>query len=297
MPTSLRSVRLTLAAAGLVVPAVALHAQAAPQLLAVADTTRPRPAHVSAEPAPGAKAAPAEAVADEEELSPDRPGSMTGPALLARGRRQVETGYSYARAGAEHSQAVGEVLLRAAVSPAVELRLGLNSFELAAGPEGRASGFDDAVVGTKLRLARGGDGPSLHPAAAMIVGTSLPSGGRTFGHHHSEPQATVAAEWTTPRETAVTVNVGAARRDAGAGVRTDEYLSGAAFAWPLGHHLRSYLEYSTSWSAEPGSAAQEINTGVTLVPGHVFQLDTWTAVELRHGAPEYHVGFGLVRRW
>jgi len=298
---------LRLAPAGLALATLALlptaaRAQAAPvpaaiapeaQTLAVADSARPvAPTALT----PAVRPTAPQAAADED-LAPDRPGFTTGPSLLRRGRRQVETGYSFSRAGSERDHALGEVLVRAGVTSGVELRVGLNSFEFASGADGRASGMDDATIAAKVRLLSGGDGPSFRPDAALIAGTSLPSGGRAFGRHRAEPEATLSAAWTTPHETSLTVNLGAADRDAGAGATVAEYASGAAFAWALGARVGSYVEYSTSWTGEPGSAQRYVNTGLTFVPGHVLQIDAWTAVGVHRGGPDYSLGLGLVRRW
>jgi hypothetical protein len=258
---------------------------------------------VTAAPAPSRTVVPAilpvaaPAAVPQEALAPDRPGFTTSPTVLARGRRQVETGYAFSRAGAERGHALGEVLVRAAVTRDVELRVGLNSFEVTSGPHGRASGLDDAVLAAKVRLLAGGDGPSLRPETALIAGASLPSGGRAFGRRRSEPEATLAAAWTTVGASSLTINVGAVGRDAGAGARAAEYAAGAAFAWALGPHAGSYVEYFTSWAGAPGSAQRYVNTGLTLLPARALQLDAWTAVGLHRGAPDYRLGLGLVRRW
>lgn len=237
----------------------------------------------------------------EESMDADRPGFTTGPALLAPGRQQVETGYSFSRVGAQRDHALGEVRLRAGVMSALELQVVLNSFELSAGPEGRASGLNDAGVAAKVHLLEHADGASIRPEASLLAGASLPTGGRAFGQHHSEPEAVLSAAWSTPHATSLTVNVGAARRDAGDGARVGEYTSGVSFGWRVAPHIGSYVElfdaYTAAHVAEPGAEHRYLNTGLTFAPGHVLQLDTWTAVGLHRGAPDYRLGVGLARRW
>lgn len=281
-------------------PAFAAHAQAAPKELALADSARraqapQAPSSASAPAAP--QSTPASAAQVTEDFSSDRPGFTDGPILLARGTRQVEGGYSFSRAGEERGHAIGEVLLRVGLHSALELRVSLNSYELASGPQGRASGLGDAVVGAKVRLTDGVDGLSFLPQAALLVTTSLPSGSRAFGRNRNEPAATLATTWNAPFGSSLTMNLGAASRDAGDGARIGEYTSGASFDYSLGDHVGSYVEYFSSWTAERGSMQRYLNVGVTLVPGNVFQVDTWTAVGLHRGAPDYSVGLGLTRRF
>ncbi len=294
--------RLIVSLAGAAVPALAAHAQVAPRLLASADSARVVPTVRTAERAtatePG-RPAPAVALpaAEEPALAGDRPGFTTGPALVAAGHRQVESGYSYSRAGADRGHAIGEVLLRAGLTSAVELRVALNSYELASGPDGHASGMDDAHVAAKVHLLGADHHSPLRPEAALLIGTSLPNGSRAFGRHASEPEALLSASWSAPHGTSLTANARTARRDAGAGARLAEYGYGASFAWPVVAHVGSYLEYTTSWTGVGGGEQRYLNTGLTLVPGHVVQLDTWTAVGLHRGTPEYSMGLGVVRRW
>jgi hypothetical protein len=191
----------------------------------------------------------------EAPFSADRPGFTTAPTLVAPGRQQIETGYAYARDGAERGHAVGELLLRAGLTSAVELRLALNSYELALSPTGRTSGLADAGLGAKIRLARGGDGPGLRPETALLVAASVPTGSRAFGRHRSEPEAALLATWSAPRSLALTVDVGVAGRDGGPGARTLESHAGSALEWARGEHLVGYVEYFAAWTASaPGSA-------------------------------------------
>lgn len=289
------------ALAALALSPLAARAQSAPPSPAPADTTREVLAAAGttsgSAPAPSAATTPGPGVAPEEPFTADRPGFTFGPTLLPRGHQQVETGYSYGRVGAERDHALGEVLLRAGLASAVEMRLALNSYEFASSPDGRASGLDDAFIATKLRLLIAGNGVSLRPQTALIVGTSLPIGSRAFGRHRTEPDALLTASWTAPLATALTLNLGAASRDAGAGTRVGEYRYGASYAFPIAAHVGSYVEYTSSWTGAHGAEQRYLNTGVAVVPGHVAQLDAWTAFGLHRGAPDYHFGLGLSRRW
>lgn len=290
--------RLSLVLAAVALPPFTARAQSAPPSPAPADTTRQLLAAAGTTAATTVPATiPGAAVASEEPFTADRPGFTFGPMLLPRGHQQVETGYSYARAGSERDHAVGEVLLRAGLASAVEMRLALNSYEFASTPDGRTSGLDDAFVATKLRLLNAGEGLSLRPQTALIVGTSLPVGSRAFGRHRSEPDALLTAAWATPLATALTVNLGAASRDAGGGTRVGEYRYGASFAFPIAAHVGSYLEYTSARTGAHGPDQRYLNTGIAVVPGHVAQIDAWTAVGLHRGAPDYRMGLGLVRRW
>ena len=229
-------------------------------------------------------------------LTPDRPGLTTGPALLASGQRQVETGYSFTRADDAIGHAVGEVLVRAALAPALELRVALNSYEVARSPEGRSTGLDDAHVGVKVRLAAGGDGPSLRPATALVAATSVPTGGEAFGRHLVEPGATLVAAWTLPRSAAMTVNLRTANRDRGDGVRAEDYGVNAALGWSARPRLGTYVEYARDWHAGH-AGAHYLGSGIAFTPVAAAQLDAWTAVGVHRGAPDYRVGVGLARRF
>ncbi len=227
-------------------------------------------------------------------IAADRPGFTTGPIVLARGKRQIETGASHIRAGDSRQTNVGEILFRAGLTSRAELRIALNSYDILTAPGARATGIEDASIGTKIRVVSPGES-AWRPLASLILSTSVATGSASFGNSGPEPVAVGTAAWSLPASTTLGVNLGVANRVDGAGDRAFESLGGASIAFPLVGAVGSYLEYSFANSG--GATSGYLNTGLAFTPTPNSQLDLWVARPTSSSSTGFSIGLGLARRW
>jgi hypothetical protein len=146
----------------------------------------------------GSAAAAQDATADTgEPLVTDRPDFTESAETVARGRVQVEGGYTFTEREAEDEQSLGEVLVRVGLSQRFELRLGLDSWVHLdpAGPGRGTEGFADPSVGAKLVLRADTDQRTSSPQLALLFGTTLPIGSSDLREPHAQPFAVLAASW------------------------------------------------------------------------------------------------------
>ncbi|MCC7054447.1 MAG: transporter [Gemmatimonadaceae bacterium] len=227
-------------------------------------------------------------------LAPDRPGFTTGPSVMPRGFSELEAGTSLQRQPGFQHLAIGESLLRIGLSSRAELRVGFSSLDFDRAGGTVTHGFEDASIGTKVRLRSAPAGVSLLPAVSMIASSNIPTGG-AFGRSGVEPQLTASLGWQLPAKLALVTNTGVASRVAGDGARTREFGGGASLSRALTGTLNTYVEYSGTRRNGPDS--QYLNTGLTFVPAAHLQLDTWVARAISGTPSSFQLGVGVSRRW
>jgi hypothetical protein len=124
----------------------------------------------------------------EDEVNPDRPGVGTSAITLPRGALQLETGLDYAR-----ERRAGEPTQRR-TSLATTVRFGLlDGVELRLDGEpivglrgaGDATDVGDFVLGAKLRLLEGGEGP-LRPTLSLLPAVKLPTAPDPIGTERAD---------------------------------------------------------------------------------------------------------------
>lgn len=235
--------------------------------------------------------------ADEEVLVTDRPDFTESAVSVDPGRVQLEAGYTFEDTGKTDVQSLGEVLVRIGWTESLELRLGLNSYVTVDTPRKEISGFEDTSVGIKIELSQGTDEPRfLEPEAALLVGTTLPTGSSGLGAAHLQPSVVVALAWTLNDRLGVGSNLGATWVSDG-----DQYLEGVAtiaLGIALNDSWGGYLEYFTILPESSGGSTQHfVDAGLTRLLSNDFQLDLRAGTELGRDGTDFFVGAGLAYRW
>lgn len=228
-----------------------------------------------------------------EPLVTDRPDFTESPLTVPAGRVQVEGGVTSTRSGASRDVSVGELLVRVATGSRSELRLGVPSYLQV---RGGGSGWDDSYLGAKFVLASARGGA---PDAALLVGTTLPTGGRNAAERTYQPDARLALGWGLTESLSLGVNLGYARPTDG-GARFDQLLGSVSLAQSLSDKWGAYAEvFGYSKVDSTGKSGRYINTGVTHLLNPDFQLDARVGVGLanRVGGPDYFFGVGAARRF
>ena len=230
----------------------------------------------------------------------DRPGFTDTPTSLPAGAVQVEVGLTDDRFGGNRYQSAGEVLLRVGIAGPVELRVFGNSYATRAIPStATVHGMEDLKVGTKIRLhAKPDSVHGLTPNLALLVATSLPTGDRDIGAGVAQPEAKLAASWTTGSPLSIFTNAGfggvydgTAWINHGWGSLATWYAATprvSLFAEGLRvHHLSG-----------PANVSSYVDGGLTVLFGERLQLDA--RIGRGVGSPvagERFVGVGLARRF
>ena len=146
-------------------------------------------------------------------LITDRPDFTESPVSVARGVIQLEGGYTFTGVSGTRSHSLGEILVRVGVGGPLELRFGVNSYQIEGGSPVRR-GMEDSGIGAKLEVV---EAAGARPTIGLIVGASLPTGARAFRSETVEPEAVVAMGWALPGGWSVGSNVGFLLGSSGAG--------------------------------------------------------------------------------
>lgn len=245
---------------------------------------------------------------EEEPIITDRPDFTESPQTVPRRfKAQIESGLTFARVGTVKESSLGEVLVRVPVAERVELRFGVPNYvfvRAASGgnPDDRATGFDDAFFGAKIALSEGAGETGLFkkPAAALLVGTSLPTGARAFREDNLQPEAVLALSVDLTERFALSSNVGYVRASDG-GERFNQVFGTLSLGAGLSKRVGAYLEVYgfTRVEAATRQSARFANGGVTFLVNKNFQLDARVGVGLGNhvSGPDYFFGFGFARRF
>jgi hypothetical protein len=233
---------------------------------------------------------------DAPSISPNRPGLAEGTGTVGAGVLQVESGYSYARTDAERRHSIGEAVVRYGIGARTEVRLGLNSYTLQRTDHAWAGGVEDAAVDVVLHLAEGNRHPLL-PDAAVILGSTLPTGGTAWGSTHAGPSGLLALEWPLAGGIGLASNAGYSY-DPLARRWTPGALHSVALKRAVRAQLRGFADYTllTSLSGDE-SRTHHFTLGLGYEIGSDLLLDLWSGAAFRDGEREALVGLGLSRRW
>jgi len=231
-------------------------------------------------------------------LVTDRPDFTESAETVPRGGIQLEFGYTFGEEGDLKTHALGEVLVRAALVEWAEVRVGLNSWAWADGPDCRCDGLEDSSLGAKFKLADAPDEPgSIRPAVALLVGTSVPTGDDGFGEDEWQPEAKLALAWDLNDRTALSTNVGYAYPSEN-GEGFSEFSGSLSLGYGLTGSVGCYVEYYQFLRNETGMDDPGfINGGFTWLTGENFQFDWRAGYQVAGDGSEFYTGIGASWRW
>jgi len=234
-----------------------------------------------------------------EPLISDRPDFTESTATMKRGEVQLEGGDTFEHAASVKTNTIGELLLRIGIASRAELRIEPGSYTKVTSPDGDASGWVDAALGTKLRLYMAPDEkPSMVPAVSLIVLTSVPTGSVEFRQTKLQPEAKLAAEWTLSDRIGVATNINVSRPRDDENGRYTVFEGSVSFGFELTPRLGAYTEVFGFAPQLAGVGHSRYgNTGLTFSLTPDFQLDLRGGMGFNGVQPDYFVGAGLVHRW
>lgn len=229
-------------------------------------------------------------------LVTDRP-DFTESAVTVPGRGlQLESGYTYTRAGDADEHALGEILLRIGLRDRLEARLGVNSHTWVEGLGEDVSGFEDPSLGIKWVLSE--EGLSVGGiASALLLATSVPVGDGDLGEEEWQPEVKLAASRGLTGALALAANVGYAYPSED-GRRFDQGSASLSLGIGVSERWGAYLEGFTIFPSGPSGDDEVVaNGGLTFLVHPLFQLDARAGAGLTDAAPDFFVGVGIARRW
>jgi hypothetical protein len=234
-----------------------------------------------------------------EPLTSDRPDFTESTTTMKRGEVQLEGGDTFEHVESVKTNTIGELLLRIGLGSRAELRIEPGSYTTITSPDGDASGWVDAAIGTKLRLYQPRDEErSIVPAVSFIVLTTVPTGSADFRQTKLQPEAKLASEWTLSDRIGVATNVNVSRPRDDENGRYTVFEGSVSFGFELTPRLGAYTEVFgfAPQLAGVGRSAYG-NTGLTFGLTPDYQLDLRAGMGFNGAHPDYFVGAGLVHRW
>lgn len=230
----------------------------------------------------------------------DRPGYTDTPTALPSRGYQVEAGVTDDHVDSVTYRSAGEVLLRAGVGSHIELRFFGNSYGIRWAPGVETThGLEDAKLGGKLALHTAADSVhGLTPRLAFLAATTVATGAANRTAHKAQPEAKLAAAWTTSGPLSLYTNFGYGGVYDGTSWGTHVWVSAAL--WFAASPKVSLFGEGLVVGRASGSAvpANYIDGGVTYLLGSHVQAD----LRAGHGvgvnaSHDYYFGAGLAWRW
>ena len=231
---------------------------------------------------------------------PDRPGYTDGPVALPLGALQLEVGITDDRAGTVEYTTFGETLLRVGVGARSELRLFGNSYATRS-VSGATSvhGMEDPKVGIKTDVFPKPDSiHTLAPNLALLAAVTLPLGAPAFRGLRAQPEAKLAASWTTPSPWSIYSNIGAGAAYDGSRWGERGWLT-LALWYSANPRVSLFGEGLSVRSLYAGALPSNVlDAGATYLINDRSQLD----VRAGHGVgstsgSERYIGAGFTQRW
>ena len=230
----------------------------------------------------------------------DRPGYTDTPTALPARGYQVEAGITDDHVDSVTYRSAGEVLVRAGVGNRIELRFFGNSYGIRWAPGVETThGLEDAKLGAKLALHTAPDSVhGLMPRLAFLAATTLASGAENRTAHKAQPEAKIAAAWTTSGPFSLYTNFGYGGVYDGAAWGTHAWMSAAL--WFAASPKVSVFAEGLAVGRASGSAvsANYVDGGVTYLFGSHLQAD----IRAGHGvganaSHDHYFGAGMTWRW
>jgi hypothetical protein len=230
----------------------------------------------------------------------DRPGYTDAPTALPAGGYQVEAGVTDDHVDDVTYRSAGELLLRVGLGARTELRLFGNSIgtrSVAGAPA--ESGLEDSKLGLKIALHTAPDSVhGLAPRLALLLATTVPTGAESRTAHKAQPEAKIAAAWTTSGPWSLYTNFGFGGVYDGTEWGTHAWTS-AALWYAVSPKVSLFGEgLATGRVSGSATSSQYLDGGVTYLFGDHLQVDA----RYGHGvgsatSHEHFVGVGMAWRW
>ena len=227
-------------------------------------------------------------------ITTDRPDFTESSATVELGYVQLEGGYTYTKTDNANSQSVGELLMRLPLIKGIEARVGINSILFSDTQSGNQSGLEDSSVGFKIAIVE--DQKAFLPQTALIVDTSLPTGGNPYRKDRLQPGAKVCVGWALSDQWALSSNLGYSRLFDDA--HYNEFTQSISLATTFLENWGAYFEFfGIQTSLDDDDNLSYFNTGLTYIIQDNYQLDARIGHGFNGQDSDYFIGLGLSARF
>ncbi|XLZ70407.1 transporter [Massilia sp. SR12] len=226
-------------------------------------------------------------------IATDRPDFVDAPAVVGKGRLQLETGWLRSTEARSTPW-----MLRVGVSDAVELRLESDGRVMERDRDrlgaARARGWGDTALSAKWRL-READGDSGAPAVGLVAQADFATGSRGFKGNGTRPSLRLPLEWDLPQDLNLGVMPGIYRDrdDQGRHVPVGQF--GITLAKNFGERAYTFIELATPRIArgrDGGSMASfDFGGGYSLTRD--LHMDVGVMLGLNRRTPDRALTIGL----
>ncbi len=230
-----------------------------------------------------------------QEVSGDRPGFSNGPLALAPGFSQLEVGYTLTDSGDTESHALAQTLVRYGLGGSLELRVGVDGYQIVDAPGRDPSGFADASVGLKWTVASeaGGAGADV----GVLIGSSVPTGDSDIGVDAWQPGAALSVGRSLSERLALSGYLAWVRAP-GSTRRFDQVSGSVALSVSATETVGLFVEvYASDRESEDGPTAIYFDGGLTRTISRRWVADLSAGVGLRNAAADWFVSAGAVTGW
>jgi hypothetical protein len=251
----------------------------------------------------------ASSAADDDAITPDRPGVVESSKVVGQGRLQLETSVQWDRLrdDASHERTITTpTLLRIGLGESTELRIETDGRTIIhesipfTGVHTVTAGYADTELGLKWHLAdQPQDQQAGAPSLGVLLHAALPSGSHELRGHGLRPSLRLVAEWELPHDLSFGVMPGLGSDSDDSGARYGYGILAANLGKAFNERLHGFVELAAPQIARAshGGTQASFDTGLTYLLNKNCQLD----VQLNHGlnrrTPDLSVAFGLsVRR-
>lgn len=220
-------------------------------------------------------------------IATDRPDFVDAPAVVGKGRVQLETGWLQSKAARSTPW-----MLRAGVSDSVELLLESDGRLRDRSDPARAVGWGDAALSAKWRVAEGEGGA---PSVGLIAQADFATGSAAFRGNGTRPSLRLPLEWDLPSELNLGLMPGIYldRDERGRHVPTGQF--GVTLAKNFGERAYTFIEMAAPRIArgrDGGSMASfDFGGGYSLTRD--LHVDAGVMVGLNRRTPDLALTLGL----
>lgn len=232
----------------------------------------------------------------EAPLVGDRPDFTESAATIARGRLQIEGGFTRVAADAARLTTAGELLLRYGVGPNTEGRLTLGSYAwLEDPPFADTDGLTDIALGAKHRFV---ENAGLVPESALLVTATMPTGADGFTLEEVTPLVVGAFGFELSSNFGLGANLGWSHvYSPGDRTRYHTWWGSLSLAASLSSRLGAFAEvYGFNREEKDGDANGYADVGLTYLLNPNFQLDARVGQGFNGLDEDWLYGLGVVYR-
>ena len=229
-------------------------------------------------------------------IETDRPTFSLSPNTIAKGRIQIETGYtfSFERASPDvHTHNFPETLVRIGLTERTEFRLEWPNLTFI--DNGRdVHGFNDLGLGFKVQVWQQ---QGLRPRLSFVGRLSIPTGDKNFSSDKLDPIFRTILTYTLNERVGLfgTVNIGSPTSQ---GTRFVQVSSSLGLSAALRDRLTGFVEYFGLYPRDVASgSANYLQTGVLYRLAYNLQLDARVGGGLNHGTDDFLTGAGISWRF